>query len=158
MDLWDLHRFYRYCSGGLLLDALGLDQEEFDGNPLEALYSRFGFVRRWKAYSLKHEGELNAVLIVNQSDLGLNLSELLNGVKVLVTNPDGMPWQVLSVAIAQLMGTYHKDRVPVMFYPSEYVKAHKVPHEKNYQLWILNVQHGNEYIEYMQRKFRISYS
>ena len=157
MDLWDLNRFYRYCSGGLLLDALGLDQEELDDEPLEALYSRLGFVRKWKAYSLKHKGELNAVLVVDQSDLGLNLSELLNGIKVLVTNPDGLPWKVLSVAIAQLMGAYHKDRVPVMFYPSEYVKAHKVPHEKHYQLWILNVQHGNEYIEYMQRKFRISY-
>ncbi len=157
MDLWDLNRFYRYRSGGLLLDALSLDQEEFDDEPLEALYSRLGFVRKWKAYSLKNRGELHAVLVVNQSDLGLNLSELLNGIKVLVTNPDGLPWNVLSVAIAQLMGDYHKDRVPVMFYPSEYVKAHKVPHEKHYQLWVLNVQHGNEYIEYMQRKFRISY-
>lgn len=157
MDLWGLNRFYRYYSGGLLLDALGLDQEGFSNEPLEALYSRLGFIRKWKAYSLKHRGELNAVLIVNQSDLGMNLSELLNGIKVVVTNPDGMPWNVLSVAIAQLMGVYHKDRVPVMFYPSEYVKAHKVPHEKHYQLWILNVQHGNEYIEYMQRKFRISY-
>jgi len=157
MDLWDLSRFYRYYSGGLLLDALGLDQEVFDDESLEALYSRLGFVRKWKAYSLKHKGALNAVLIVNQSDLGLNLSELLNGIKVLVTNPDDMPWSVLSVAIAQLTGAYYKERVPVMFFPSEYVKAHKIPHEKHYQLWILNVQHGNEYIEYMQRKFRISY-
>jgi len=157
MDLWDLNRFYRYYSGGLLLDALGLDQEVFDDEPLEALYARLGFVRKWKAYSLKHKGGLNAVLIVNQSDLGLNLSELLNGIKVLVTNPDDMPWSVLSVAIAELMAVYHKDRVPIMFYPAEYVKAHKVPHDKHYQLWILNVQHGNEYIEYMQRKFRISY-
>jgi len=157
MDLWDFSRFYRYYSGGLLLDALGLDQEVFDDEPLEALYSRLGFVRKWKAYSLKHKGQMNAVLIVNQSNLGLNLSELLNGIKVLVTNPDDMPWNVLSTAIAQLMGVYHTDRVQLMFYPTEYVKAQKVPCEKHYQLWILNVQHGNEYIEYMQRKFRISY-
>jgi hypothetical protein len=157
MDLWDLNRFYKYRSGGLLLDALGLDQEEPDDEPIEVIYSRFGFVRKWKAYSLKHRGELNAVLIVNQSDLGLNLSELLNGIKVVVTNPDDMPWNVLSVAIAQLTGVYRKDRVPVMFFPAEYVETHKVPHDKHYQLWILNVQHGNEYIEYMHRKFRISY-
>jgi hypothetical protein len=157
MDLWDLNRSYTNHSGGLLLDALGLDQEVFDDESLEALYSRLGFVRKWNAYSLKHEGALNAVLIVNQSDLGLNLSELLNGIKVLVTNPDDMPWNVLSTAIAQLMGVYHTDRVPLMFYPAEYVKTQRVPCEKHYQLWILNVQHGNEYIEYMQRKFRISY-
>jgi hypothetical protein len=157
MDLWNLNRFYRYSSGGLLIEALGLGQDELGDEPLEALYRRLGFVRKWKAYSLKYRGALNAVLIVNQSDLGLNLSELLNGIKVLVTNPDGMPWNVLSMVIAQLMGAYHKERVPVMFYPSEYVKAHKIPYEKHYQLWILNVQHGNEYIEYMRRKFRIRY-
>ena len=39
----------------------------------------------------------------------------------------------------------------------EFLKAHKIPHEKHYHLWILNVQHGNEYIDYMQRKFRIRY-
>jgi hypothetical protein len=157
IDLWNLNRFYRYYSGGLLLDALGLDREVLDDEPLEALYGRIGFVRKWNAYSLKHKGRLNAVLIVNQSNLGLNLSELLNGIKVLVTNPDDMPWNVLSTAIAQLMGVYHTDRVPLMLYPSEYVKAQRVPCEKHYQLWILNVQQGNEYIEYMQRKFRISY-
>jgi hypothetical protein len=24
-------------------------------------------------------------------------------------------------------------------------------------MWVLNVQHGNEYLEYMQKRFRISY-
>jgi hypothetical protein len=157
MDLWGLSRFYSYCSGGLLLNAMGLDQEGCSDEHLEELYSRLGFVRKWKAYSLKHRGELQAVLIVDQSDLGMNLSELLNGIKVLVLNPEDLPWNVLSVAIAQLMGVYHKDRVPVMFYPAEYVKKQRIPHEKYYQLWILNVQHANQYIEYMQKQFRLRY-
>jgi hypothetical protein len=55
------------------------------------------------------------------------------------------------------MGVYHTDRVPIMIYPAHYVKEQGIPYEKYYQLWILNVQHGNEYIEYMQKKFRISY-
>jgi len=49
------------------------------------------------------------------------------------------------------------DRVPILFYPFDYVTARKIPYEKQYQLWVLNVQHGNEYLEYMKKKFGISY-
>jgi hypothetical protein len=156
IDLWELNRFCRYQSGGLLVEALGL-KEDFSDESLEAIYDRLGFLRRWKVYALKHKKELNAVLILNQSDLGLNLSELINGIKILVTNQESLPWNVLSLAIAQLMSIYHADMVPVLFYPAYYVERNKIPHEKHYQMWILNVQYGNEYIEYMQRKFRISY-
>ena len=156
-DLWELSRFYNYYSGGLLLDALNLRQEDSGDESLEKVYSRLGFLRKWTVYSLTHDGELNAVLIVNQSDLGLNLSELLNGIKILVTNPEDLPWKVLSVAISQLIGVYNMEKVPVMFYPMEYVEANDIPYEKKYYLWVMNVQYGNEYMEYIQRKLRIRY-
>ena len=73
-DLWELNRFYSRYSGGLLLDAMGLGQADIGDNSLEEVYSRLGFVRKWKTHSLTHMGKLNAVLIVYQSDLGLNLS------------------------------------------------------------------------------------
>ena len=97
------------------------------------------------------------MLIVNQSDLGLNLSELLNGIKILVTNPEDLPWKVLSVAISQLIDVYNMERVPVIFYPFEYAEANNIPYEKKYYLWVFNVQYGNEYMEYIQRKLRIRY-
>ena len=157
LELWELNRFYGHYSGGLLLDALGMGQKNSGDETLEEVYSRLGFLRKWRAYSLKSQEELNAVLIVNQSDLGFNLSELLNSIKILVTNPEGLPWNILSTAIAQLTGVYHMDRVPVLFYPFEYIKEKSVPYEKQYQVWVLNVEYGNEYMEYMQRKFRITY-
>lgn len=156
-DLWELRRFYAHHSGGLLLEALGLDEENPADETLEEAYARLGFFRKWTAYSLSHHGELNAVLIVNQSDLGLNLSELLNGVKVLVTNTEGLPWNVLSTAVAQLTAGYDMEKVPVLFYPFEYVQAKEVPYEKRYQLWTLNVRYGQEYMEYMQQRFKITY-
>ncbi len=156
-DLWELSRFYNHYSGGLLLDALSLHQENLGDESLEELYSRIGLLRKRKVYSLTHDGELNAVLIVNQSDLGLNLSELLNGIKILVTNPEDLPWKVLSVAISQLTGVYNMERVPIMFYPFEYAEANDIPYEKKYYLWVFNVQYGNEYMEYIQRKLRIRY-
>lgn len=156
-DLWELNRFYSYYSGGLLLSALGLDQENPGDKTLEEVYGRLGFVRKRSMHSLTYRGELHAVLIVNQSDLGFNLSELLNSIKILVTKPEGLPWDILSSAISRLTPVYHVDRVPILFYPFEYVKLKSVPYEKQYQAWVLNLQSGNAYLEYMDRKFRTGY-
>ncbi|MBN1105313.1 MAG: hypothetical protein JXL84_18010 [Deltaproteobacteria bacterium] len=157
--LWELGRSYSQQSGGLLIDALGLGKagEHPSDENLKKLYANLGFKRSWKLYSLLHEGNLHAVLIVNQSDLGFNLSELLNGITILVTRPEGLPWSVLSVAISILAGDYKAERIPVLFFPAGYVQKMGIPYEKQYQLWILNVQYGNEYLEYMQKRFRISY-
>ena len=157
LDLWELNRFYSHHSGGLLLSALGVDQENTDDEPLEEVYGRLGFVRKRKTYSLTHRGELYAVLIVNQSDFGFNLSELLNGIQILVIDAEGLPWEALSSAISQVTSVYHADRVPVLFYPMDYVKLKNVPSEKRYQAWILNLRFGNEYLEYMHRKFKTGY-
>jgi hypothetical protein len=157
LDLWELKRFYSHCSGGLFLDVFGLEEGNSNDDSLEQVYDRLGFFRKMTTYSLSHRGDLNAVLIVNQSDLGINLSELLNGITIVITNPEDLPWNVLSTAIGQLTGVYSMERVPVLFYPSDYVKQENVPYEKYYQLWILNVRYGNEYMEYMQRRFRMIY-
>jgi len=77
--------------------------------------------------------------------------------KILLTNPEGLPWNILSIAIAQLTDVYDTDRISILFYPFDYIKAKNVPSEKQYQVWILNLEYGNEYMEYMQRKFRITY-
>jgi len=156
-DLWEFEHFYMSHSGGLLLDAMGLRHTDAGQNSLEEVYRNLGLTRTWQTHSLKSSGKLTALLIVNHSDFGLNLSELLNGIKVLVSNSKILPWSVLSTAISQLAGEYEMERVPVLFYPMSYVEENEIPYEKRYQMWILNVQHGNEYLEYMQKKFRISY-
>ncbi len=156
-DLWELNRFYNHSSGGVFLDALGLSDHIKGSESLEMTYKNSGFLRKMKAYSLVHNDRMNAVLIVNQSEIGFNLSELLNGIKVLVTNLDETPWNILSAALAQLTGTYSKERVPILFFPFDYVMSQNIPYEKQYQLWILNVQYANDYMEYMYKKFRIRY-
>ena len=156
-DLWEFEHFYMRDSGGLLLDAMGLRHTSLKQSTLEERYREMGLIRTWRTYSLKYNGKPCALLVVNHSDLGFNLSELLNGIKVLVSNSKGLPWSVLSTAISRLAGEYQMERVPVLFYPLSYVQENEIPFEKHYQMWILNVQHGNEYLEYMQKKFRISY-
>ena len=156
-DMWEFEHFYMSHSGGLLLDAMGVRHGETKSESLEKIYQEMGLTRNFQTYSLKSGGKLHALLVVNHSDLGFNLSELLNGIKVLVANSKALPWTVLSTAISQLAGEFEMERVPVLFYPTSYVEENEIPFEKQYQMWVLNVQHGNEYLEYMQRKFRISY-
>jgi hypothetical protein len=144
-------------SGGLLLDAMGLKHTRVKQNSLRETYAEMGLTRSWETYSLKSNEKLCGLLVVNHSDLGFNLSELLNGIKVLVSNSRALPWSVLSTAISQLAGEFEMERIPVLFYPMSYVEENEIPFEKHYQMWVLNVQHGNEYLEYMQKRFRISY-
>jgi hypothetical protein len=158
LDLWELNRFYNHHSGGLLLDILQLGHKNSSGESIENLYDRLGFMRRWKAYSLTHYGELNAVLIVDQSNLGLNLSDLLNSIKILITDSEGLPWEILSTAINQLTGVYQTERVPILIYPSDYLEAKNAPYEtKKYLLWIFGAHLIRQFTEFLRRKFRLSY-
>lgn len=155
LELWELDLFYKHHSGGLLIDALGLGRNDRGRDALKMIYKRLGFTRDWMTYSLVHEEKLKAVLVVNRSDLGVNLSELLNCIKVLVIDPEGLPWGILSKAIHQLTGIYQLEEVPILIYPYDYVERHGIPCEKQYSLWILNMNEGGDrYLEYMQR-FRV---
>jgi len=155
-DIWKLELFYRYQSCGLLINALGLRGEGSTDETLTFLYKNHGFIRQVKAYSLLFANEPVACLIVNKSDLGLNLSELLNGIKIIVSDPDKVPWDILSSAISQLLDNHEADRIPVMIYPPEYAERYNVPAEKHYYLWILDIGNkGNQFLEYLEKNFRI---
>jgi hypothetical protein len=153
-----LERFYRNHSGGLLLNMLRPGLTNSEEESLEKLYGNNHFNRKWKAFSLTYLQELKAFLIVNQSDFGLNLSELLNGIKIVVTDPTGLPWDILSNAIDLLTNVYEADKIPILIYPHTYLENNDVSFEKRYSMLIMDMQYGREFIEYMQdkmnRKFR----
>jgi hypothetical protein len=156
-DLYAVRKFYDKRSGGLLMDILRFGDPGPQNESIETLYHQMGFLRKFKTFSLEYHGRLSAVLILNQSELGFNLSELLNCIKIVVTDPDDLPWDILSKAVGQLVPFYDMEKVPILIYPLEYVESRAIPYEKQYQLWILNVRYGNEYMKYMQRKFRVGY-
>ena len=154
-DKGELDRFYRNISGGLLLKVLRLDKEWDETEYLSQLYARHGFKRSCQSFSLKEKGILKAVLIVNHSDPGLSLSDFLNGIKILVTDTAGLPWETLSAAISQLAGSFTIDKIPLFIYPSNYLEAKGVPSKKQYNLWIMDVHYGREYGEYMMANTKI---
>lgn len=157
-ELWELEQFYKHHSGGLFMNVMNLGRKDVTQESLENIAQRLGFLRKWRIYSLVDRDCLKAVLIVNQSDVGANLSELLNGIKALVIDPEGLPWEILSLAIAHLTGVYQLDCIPLLIHPSSYNDVINIPCEKKYQLWILNATYRqSEFVEYMQRRFKLTY-
>jgi len=122
---------------------------------LSTIFQRCGFHRNVRVLALKRNNTLHALFVLDESDIGLNLSELLNSVKILVVRPAETPWPVLAQALGQLLATYRIGRVPVLFYPHSYVEENGIPFEKCYQLWIFDIHHVHRFLEYVQRRFHL---
>ena len=152
-DLGALKKFYENASGGLLLSALGLEI------PLDSLKKSFetaGFKRDYHTYCLCYEGQQIAFFIVNQSDLGLNLSDLLNGIKIIILEPERLPWIKLQAAVNRLAAVYEEKKIPLLIYPTSYITSQNMAEEKQYTLWIVHTKSvGDDYMAYMNNLMRL---
>lgn len=157
LDQWELTRFYSHHSGGLFLDLL-YPKQKSSHESVETVYSRNGLIRKWRVYSLKCHHKLKAVLLVNQSDPGLNFSELLNSITILVIDSENLPWEVLSAAVNQLSFNYQKEKIPIFIYPDDYLNGKKIPHDtRKYLLFVLEARLIRDFALFLERKFKIGY-
>jgi hypothetical protein len=156
-DLWELEQFYKNNSGGLLLNILRLTDSDPVNDSVEKVFERLGFLRKWCTYSLIYQDNLKAVFVVEQSDLAINMSDLLNCIKVLVTDPAGMPPELLSTVASKLGGVYNLDKVTLLIYPAQYAESAGFYCKKRYQLWITDMRYSNQFMDFVQGKFRMQY-
>jgi len=156
-DLWELELFYRHHSGGLLLNILRSGESGPGDESLEKVFERLGFLRRCRIYSLIYQDHLKAVFVVDQSDLAINMSNLLNCIKVLITDPAGLPSELLSLAVSKLGSVYNLDKVTLLLYPASGVKPAGISYKKQYQLWIGDMRYMNQFMDYVQENFRMKY-
>ncbi|MDO8723051.1 MAG: PilZ domain-containing protein, partial [Syntrophales bacterium] len=75
-DMWEFEQFYKHHSGGLFWNVLNPGDGQKDGS-LEKVYAETGFIRRWKFFALASAGNLKAFIVAEESDAGINLSNLL---------------------------------------------------------------------------------
>jgi hypothetical protein len=152
-DLVKLREFYEFSSGGLLLSALGL---EIPSDSIKKSFARAGFKREYSTYCLCHEDKQTAFFVVNQSDIKLNLSDLINGIKIIVSEPDNLFWEILSAAVNCLADLYPEKNIPLLIYPSRYLTSLNVPEEKQYALWILQLRRSSDdYLAYMNKLMKL---
>jgi len=153
-DLQELNTFYACHSGGLSLEALDLVPERFEQNSLDQEYGRVGFKRKKYLYSLIDNDVLMAVLLVNVSDMGMNLSELTNSITVFVLDSNALPSARLLDTIGLLSRNCDRQEYPILLYPVSYADKYAIPYEKIYTLWVLNTQFGDAYFRHLKNLFR----
>ncbi|HJV67409.1 MAG TPA: pilus assembly protein PilZ [Geomonas sp.] len=151
-DLTELGSFYRFHSGGLLLEAFDLLGPQSDADQLEREYRALGFTKEKFYYSLKKEGSLKAFLLVNRTDAGFNMAELTNCVTLIVLDEE-LPRELAELSLQQVCHHYEEGSMPVLGYPLSWLDRRSVSYEKNYVLWILNLQYTDNYFEYCQGLF-----
>ncbi len=153
-DLVELQGFYEYKSGGLVLHALDLDPSAIDEDNLDKEYQIADFKRERRLLSLKKDGILKAVIMVNISDAGLNLSNLTNCIHVFCIDEDSLNRNTLYSALHVLSKYYDQDEIPVLLYPVSHADAQSIPYEKIYNLWVLNVPFsGERFLKHVRRFF-----
>lgn len=149
-DLRELESFYGQESGGLMLDALDLTPDAVDRDQLSLEYRKLSLKRESRLYSLRKNESLKAVIVVDISDIGLNMSNLINCTKVIVLDGDDLPRDVLMATLAKLAENYEENAMPVLLYPVTYAENQSIPYEKLYTMWVLNMQYTDHYFNYLK--------
>jgi len=150
-DLEELNEYYKYKSDGLMLKALNLSPIKFMMNTLSDEFNTIGLKRERYLYSLKNNGILKAIFMVNLSDSGLNLSDLTNSITVYVVDSDNMPFNIIDSIIRLISEKLKMEKAPIMVYPVGYMEKEQIPFERIYNLWILNMNNTDNYFRYLKR-------
>jgi hypothetical protein len=153
-DLLELETFYEHVSGGLMLNALGLEADMLDNEDVSNEFQRLDLKRARYLYSLKKDGKLKAIAMVNISDVGLNLSDLTNCINFIVIDPEGFPREIFCTALSILLTRYAQEEMPVLLYPVSYADTEGIEYDKKYTLWALNLQYFDVYLKFASRLLR----
>jgi len=153
-DLMDLECFYEHMSGGLMLKALNIEPDSNPEIELAQEYSELGFIRDKRLFALKHNGRVKAVVVVNISDIGLNLSSLTNAVSFLVIDPEGLTKALFYSVVAELASNLSMEELTFLIYPATFAKGLQLPCEKIYNMWVMNIHHIDDYFRYIERLMR----
>ncbi len=149
-DLVELEGFYEYKSKGLMIDALDLKPDMIDNDDLNKEYHKLGLKRERHFFSLKKDGSLKAFIVVNISDVGLNMSDLTNCMHVIILDTDDLPQKTLYSSLCTVSKYYEQDEVPALLYPISYAKDQSIPYDKTYNLWVLNLCYLDPYFKYIE--------
>ncbi|MFO7576992.1 MAG: hypothetical protein R6W66_04615 [Pelovirga sp.] len=146
--------FYRNHSGGLMPQALDLTSENYCHPEISETYAAHGLKRTRELFALRYAGNLQALVDVQNSDAGLNLSEITNAISFYF-----LSWQdpqaakeAMDAVIARFVTRYQKQKHPVMIYPMDAAKAFGLNPDKSYVLWVLDIVTGSEsYMDWLNK-------
>jgi hypothetical protein len=146
-----LRESYLRRGGGLMLEGLALRDEDIaEEAALSREYSRLGFTRDRRLYALRRGGRCAAIIAANFSDLGLNLSDLTNGLQAFVLEPEELPVGVLLEALAALSSRSAAGQTTVLLHPKAYADERGIACDKEYMLGVLDLHYFTPYLDYIE--------
>lgn len=154
IDLFELDNFYEHVSGGLMLDATDLKPNCLNIDTLAEEYERLGLKRDRQLFALRHGNQLKAIIVINLTDLGLNLSDLTNCMKVFVIDSKALSANILNATLDALAAEFQKTNMPALLYPAAYADQQGIAYEKHYNLWAFSLQFSDQYFKYINRLLR----
>ena len=154
-DLDQLEDFYKNASGGIMLEALDLicRNDMSNRQDLASCYREHGLKRERRMYALKKNGHAKAIIMVNISDAALNLSDLTNCVSLFILEQDAVAPEMVYSALSVVSGHYARPRFPVLVYPHEYIRENRIPCDRVYNLWALDMNYSDACFQHYAKLF-----
>jgi len=152
-DLIKLRECYEDIIPGNMIKAFDLEEiNTKNETSLNKEFERIGLTRKRIILSIKKYKHLVAIVVINISDFGLNLSELTNCLQVFVVSPNILNIKELNRALNKLIDTYYPHgEIPTLIYPFNYVERNKIHYDKIYNFWVLNLEYLDEYFDYIYK-------
>jgi len=154
-DMLDFAAYYENQSGGLLINALDLEPESMEQDNLNLEYANIGIKKAREIFAFKMDGQIKAILILNISDLAINLSELTNCLKVFVLDKK-TPIKSINCATTMIAGRSPHANIPKLIFPVEYANDNELKYEKLYCLWIFKTRHSDQGLRQMRSTTRFN--
>jgi hypothetical protein len=150
-ELESFRQHYNEIYGGLLIEGLDLNKTpDKNDKSINHAYRKLGFYRRRHFYSLKDAELLKAILVINRSEAGLNMSDLTNCIQFFVLDPENITEKIISTAINFLSEYYDQNDIPILIFPSSFAGEKNISYEKTYKLTVLNLEYISPYLEFME--------
>lgn len=153
-DLEELKIFYGLKSNGLMLKAFDLEPGLNECDTYSQEYKRIGLKRERHLFSLRRKSRLKAVILVDITDFGFNFSDLTNSIKIIVIDSKGLSKEIIGQTLSLLLTQFDQCDMPTLLYPTSFAEVAGIPYEKNYNLWVLSMEHTDAYFRYLERMLR----
>jgi len=153
-NLEDLEAYYENNSGGLMLEALELKPKKYEIVDVTNAYYQIGLKRKRELFSLKQDSIVKAIIVVNITDEGLNLSNLTKHITVIILDSNNLKENIFRAAVTFVQNSMNMINSPIMVYPLRFLESNQIPYERLYNLWILNMNNTDSYFRYLKRLLR----
>ena len=147
-DISIFSEHYEETSGGMLVDALDLFEHHAPAADLALRFQKAGLKKERHLWAIRYKKEHVALLIVNTSDVALNMSDLTNCIKVCITRPELLTEKILSITLNRLSEAFNNAKAPVLVHPLTWAEERKFHFQKRYYFWVFNSDYPEDYMQY----------